>query len=151
MLAIGKKFRDIGFLILRVGIGAMFIFHGFPKMTGGPTKWAELGKAISVFGITFAPTFWGFMAAFSELFGGLALIVGFLVRPFCVLLVITMLVASAMHVQAGLADGRALDQALATAAPAIEMGIVFLSLFFLGAGKYSLAAYLKGRKAKAAN
>ncbi len=143
MLAIGKKFRDIGFLILRVGIGAMFISHGFPKMTGGPTKWLELGKAMSVFGITFAPTFWGFMAAFSELFGGLALIVGFLVRPFCVLLVITMLVASAMHLQAGLAAG------LGEASHAIEMGIVFLSLLFLGAGKYSLAAYLKGRKAKA--
>ena len=30
------KYRDIGLLILRVGIGIMFMIHGLPKLTAGP-------------------------------------------------------------------------------------------------------------------
>lgn len=32
------KYRDVGLLILRVGIGLMFMIHGFPKLFGGPEK-----------------------------------------------------------------------------------------------------------------
>ena len=30
------KYRDIGLLFLRIGIGVMFIMHGLPKLIGGP-------------------------------------------------------------------------------------------------------------------
>lgn len=33
-----NKHRHIGLLILRIGIGCMFLFHGAPKMFGGPEE-----------------------------------------------------------------------------------------------------------------
>ncbi len=75
------KGSDAGLLILRVGIGVMFMIHGWPKLSGGPEVWVKLGGAIGVFGITFAPTFWGLMAAVSEFAGGLMPALGLRNRP----------------------------------------------------------------------
>ena len=49
------KRSDLGLLLLRIGIGAMFVAHGFPKLIGGPAKWTALGTATSHLGIDFAP------------------------------------------------------------------------------------------------
>ena len=125
-----NKYRDIGLLILRIGFGCMYIQYGAPKMFGGPKAWEGLGMAMGSMGITVAPVFWGFMASFSMFFGGICLIVGLLARPFSILLFITMAVAVSMHLHKG--DG------LPIASHAIDNTIVFLSLFFMGPGKYSL-------------
>ena len=121
--------RDFGILLLRIGIGVLAVYHGFPKLMGGPQAWAGLGKAMGVMGITFAPQFWGFMAAFAEFFGGIAIITGFFMRPLCALLTFTMSVAALMHLGKG--DG------LQVASYAISMGVVYLSLIFIGPGSYS--------------
>ena len=123
-----EKMANFGLLILRIGIGVMFIYHGLPKLMGGPGAWEGLGKTMGIFGITFLPQFWGFMAAFAEAVGGVALIAGIAFRPFLVLLLIDMIVASTMHLSKG--------QGLFAASHAVEMGIVFLSLIFTGPGKY---------------
>jgi putative oxidoreductase len=125
----GKTLCDFGLLLLRVGIGVMAVYHGYPKIMGGLHAWGELGRAMGVLGITFAPQFWGFMAAFSEFFGGLALVTGLFMRPFCALLAFTMSVAAFMHLGKG--DG------LQVASYAISMGIVYLGLIFTGPGAYS--------------
>ena len=89
---------DIALLILRVGIGIMFILHGYPKMMGGMEKWIGLGSyGMGSVGIDFFPAFWGFMAAFSEFFGGLMILFGIYIRYFSILLFITMLVAINTH------------------------------------------------------
>ncbi len=124
-----SRYRDAGLLFLRIGLGAMFLYHGLPKIIGGSEKWATLGTAMQYTGIEFLPAFWGFMAAFSEFFGGLCLILGLVFRPVCMLLAITMAVATAMHLGRG--------DSLQVASHAIENGIVFLSLIFIGPGKYS--------------
>lgn len=125
---INKNGKDIGLLILRLGIGVMFIMHGLPKITGGPERWEALGGAMGALGIHFIPVFWGFMAAFAEFFGGIFLIFGLLWRPATFLLFFTMLVAALFHLERG--DG------FKGSAHAIELGIVFLGLFFTGPGKY---------------
>jgi putative oxidoreductase len=130
-----QKLQDIGLLVLRVGIGAMFMVHGIPKLQSGPVAWEGLGKAMGVFGITVAPMFWGFMAAVSEAVGGLLLVLGVLVRPACLFLAITMVVAAGMHLSQG--DG------LMGASHAIEAGIVFLSLIFIGGGTYTVMKLFK--------
>lgn len=124
------KYRNTGLLLLRIGVGIMFIIHGFPKLAGGPQGWEGLGGSMKVIGIDFLPVFWGFMAAVTETFGGFLLIVGLFYRPACILLVFTMIIAALVHFGKG--DG------LQGASHAIELAIVFFSLIFIGPGKYSV-------------
>jgi putative oxidoreductase len=124
--------KDAGLLLLRLGIGVMFIYHGWPKLMGGTETWHGLGQAMGNLGIAFAPTFWGFMAAAAEFFGGIALIVGAPFRFFCAIAAFDMFVAALFHLKAG--------QGLGQASHAIELMIVFVSLLVMGAGRYSLSA-----------
>ena len=124
------KYRNTGLLIVRVGLGIMFMIHGFPKIMGGPEGWTGLGGSMKVIGIDFLPIFWGFMAAATETFGGFLLLLGLFFRPVNILLVFTMLIATLVHFGKG--DG------LSGASHAIELGIVFFSLIFIGPGKYSI-------------
>jgi putative oxidoreductase len=124
------KFREAGLLILRIGIGASFMAHGIPKLMGGPDKWAGVGKAMSNIGITFYPEAWGLMAALSETLGGLLLIIGLLFRPACLVLLFTMFIAGLMHLKAG--------DPFTKWSHALEAGILFFALLFIGPGKYSI-------------
>ena len=125
-----SKYQDAGLLALRIGIGLMFILHGYPKLLGGIEKWEGLGNKMSFVGIDFFSVFWGFMAAFSETIGGLLFALGLFFRPASFLLLCTMVVASAFHLGKG--DG------VPGASHAIEAGILFASMIFIGPGKYSL-------------
>lgn len=124
------KFRDIGLLVLRVGLGLSFIVHGAGKMFGGPEMWTNLGGAMANWGMTMFPMFWGFMAAFSEFAGGILFILGFMFRPAAILLTITMAVATTMHITKG--------DPFTVYSHALELGIVFFSLIFVGPGKFSI-------------
>lgn len=112
----------------------MFMFHGWPKLAGGAKQWAKLGKATATLGIDFAPTFFGFMAAVSEFFGGLLLALGLLFRPAAALMAATMVVAASLHLDRG--DG------LGGASHAIESSILFCALLLIGPGAYALDAKL---------
>ena len=127
------KYKDLGIFILRLGIGLMFMMHGFPKFIGGTDKWISLGNyGMGFIGINFLPIFWGFMAAFAEFIGGIHLILGLFTRFFSLLMFFTMTIASMTHI----GDG------IMSASHAIESAIVFLSLIVIGAGKYSLDYHL---------
>lgn len=105
------------------------MMHGFPKLMAGPEMWTGLGGAMGNLGITFAPALWGFLAALSEFGGGLALILGLFARPAVLMMASTMVVAATMHLSKG--DG------FTRSSHAIELGIVFLSLFLIGPGRFS--------------
>ncbi len=122
--------RDLGLLIARVGMGAMFMVHGWPKISGGPETWAKIGKAMGVLGIDFAPTFWGFCAAVSEFVGGLLLATGIAFVPAVLTLIFTMFVAALVHLDKG--DG------IKGASHAIEAGVVFIALALTGPGRYAV-------------
>lgn len=129
-----QKLLDSGLLLLRIGLGISIFFHGLPLIMGGVQTWNYVGASMANFGITFAPAFWGFMAAFIETIGGLLLMLGLFFRPTMILLSINMLVALSSHLFAGdtyLVFGHSLD-----------LFIVYFSLFFIGTGKYSLDAKL---------
>lgn len=123
-----------GWLILRFGIGISIFLHGFPKITGGAETWTAIGSSMGVFGINFAPTFWGLLAAVSESLGGLLFALGLFFRPASFMLAGTMTVALATHIASGddfMIYGHALD-----------LLIVFVAAILIGAGKYSLDAKL---------
>ena len=118
------QLRDLGYLILRVGIGIMFAYHGYGKLAGGVPMWEQVGSVVGILGITAGYKFFGFLATISEFGGGLCLIFGFLFRPACIMLFLTMAMATTMHLTKG--DG------LDIASHAIEAGIVFLGMLFIG-------------------
>ncbi|QMU29803.1 DoxX family protein [Adhaeribacter radiodurans] len=122
--------RNLGLLLLRVGIGWAFMMHGFPKIKGGPGFWEQLGGAMGNLGITFAPTFWGFLGAFAEFGGGFLLLLGLFFRPVTLMLFFTMCIATTSHISNG--------DDFNTYSHALEAGILFISLFFIGPGKISL-------------
>ena len=33
------RYRDLGLLVMRVGLGLSFMAHGWPKLVGGPETW----------------------------------------------------------------------------------------------------------------
>ncbi len=94
-------YRNVGLLIIRIGLGIMFILHGYPKMFGGPDTWVEVGSAMQFLGIDFAPMFFGFMAGVTEFFGGIFLLFGLFFTPSVIFLFIVMLVATIKHLGAG--------------------------------------------------
>ena len=132
------RYHNLGLLIIRVGLGIMFMVHGFPKITGGPEAWASLGGVMGKVGLGFAPTFWGFMAALAEFGGGLLLVLGLLFRFACLGLLITMAMATVMHLSAG--DG------FGDYSHALESAFVFLGLLLAGPGRYSLDERLFGSR-----
>ncbi|HTJ77622.1 MAG TPA: DoxX family protein [Rariglobus sp.] len=127
------SFSDLGLLVMRLGVGALFlIVHGFPKLAGGPDKWESIGRAVSYLGIKFGYTGWGLAASVAETLGGLLLMIGFAHRPAALTLFVTMTVAAIWkYYPFGGWD--------AAAHPA-AMAIVCLGLLFTGPGKYSLDA-----------
>lgn len=115
---------------MRVGLGIMYITHGYPKLLGGTAMWEGVGGAMGYISITSFPVVWGFLASVVETVGGLFLIMGLFFRPTTILLMFVMLVASLSHFGAG--------EGLAGASHAIKMALVFLGLSFVGPGKYSI-------------
>lgn len=132
MALFANRYRthDLGLLMLRVGIGVMFTLHGYPKLIGGTEAWAQIGGTMKLVGIHFAPAFWGFLAAAAEAVGGQLLAIGLFFRVACVFLLGTMLMATIMHLSSG-------DEFNAYS-HALESAILFLSLAFIGPGKFSV-------------
>lgn len=128
------KHRDLGLLILRLGVGAAFIIHGLPKLTAGPNGpngWTNLGHSMGHIGIHFFPAFWGFMAAVSEGIGGVLLIIGAFYRPTCLLLAFTMTIATLT-----LASGK--KREFSTYSHPLKMAFVFVGLACVGPGRFSV-------------
>jgi len=131
MAALGKlgNYKNFGLLIIRVGLGIMFVYHGYPKLLGGQKMWTQLGESTKYVGIHFLPMVWGLLCAIVETVGGLLLVLGLWFRPVCILLFINLFVATAAQFAGG---------GLQEAAHPIEDAIVFAGLIFLGPGKFSV-------------
>ena len=118
------KHVNTGLLVLRIGIGIMFMFHGLPKLLGGPDMWENIGSSMSYVGIDFLHVFWGFMAGFAEAVGGLFLVLGLAFLP------------AALMMHFGKGDG------FTGYSHALESMILFISLAIIGPGKYRLSTFV---------
>jgi putative oxidoreductase len=129
------QIRDLGLLLLRLGVGLGFVFfHGWDKLSGGPERWTAVGGAVGQIGIGFGHTYFGALAAFSESVGALLLALGFLFRPAAALLFCTMTMATIQHVTTG----------QGTPAHAFKNAWVFLGLMLIGPGRWSIDAWIQG-------
>ncbi len=125
---------DLVLLIIRVGIGLIFIRHGFPKIMAGTSEWIWLGEQMKVFGITFLPIVWGLAAACTEFFGGIAFATGFMTRFAAMFLAFVMFVAFLHHINKGDSWGHMSHP--------LSLFIVFIAFAIGGAGIYSFDAFL---------
>lgn len=135
------KKPETGLLLLRAGVGITMIFHGLPKYFGGSAMLTSVGKAVSIYGLdTKYALAWGFAAASVEVFGGLLIILGVLFRSSAFALICVMLTALLSH-------HPALNlKAFPDYAHAWVMLCVFVSLFLVGPGEYTLGG--SGGKSK---
>ena len=124
------NFKNTGILLVRIGLGIMFIMHGYPKLLGGPSMWENIGGAMGQIGITALPTLWGLLAALAETAGGICFLLGLFFRPVALIMTFNMIIAALHHLGAG--------EGLQGASHAIEIGIVFLGFALIGPGKYSV-------------
>lgn len=128
---------DMGLLVLRSVAGtSMLLNHGVGKIMAGPERWTQLGGNMEHVGISFMPVAWGFMAAFSESFGALLLVLGFQVRVLAFLLACTMSMAVFTHLNMPAGEANA---GWAGASHALEFLGMFVALLFLGGGKIGVS------------
>ena len=120
---------NAGLLVLRIGIGMIFIIHGVPKLMGGVKSWIQLGSTMSIVGVSFTPAFWGFMAVVAEVLGGLFIVLGLMHRFVALFLMFTMIIALLVHVTAG--------DPFAVYSNALKALVVFIALLISGPGIYS--------------
>ena len=120
------KYRETGLLLMRVGLGVLFIILTGPVLLGGPNAWAHNGDAIRNLGLHNHFQFWGFLGALLGCAGGALMIFGLFFR-LGVLLVFVITIVHLLGIRSYRAE-----------LPAIELAIMLVGLLFVGPGKYSV-------------
>lgn len=131
-------------LALRIPVGIIFVAHGAQKLFGAFGGYGLEGTGQFMASIGLTPGYlMALLAGSAEFFGGLALILGLLVRPAAAALSFAMLVAIfSVHIGKGLFmanNGYEFGLALLAAS---------LSLLISGAGRASVDAWLAARSAR---
>ncbi|MCJ1705786.1 DoxX family protein [Rathayibacter sp. VKM Ac-2926] len=127
-----------GLLVLRLALGAVFLAHGWQKIAVDGL--AATTEGFGAMGIPFAAVL-APVAAFTELLGGAAIIVGLLTRIAAAGLAITALVALVVvHLPSGFfAATGGIEFVLVLAAGAVALALT-------GAGRLSVDALLRRRR-----
>ena len=116
---------DMALLVARLGIGALMLTHGIPKMiklfSGAPVQFP------SVMGLS--PELSLGLAVFAEVICSVFIVAGFATRLAVIPLIITMLVAAFIF--------HAPDP-FAKQEPSLQYLLVYAVLLFAGSGKYSI-------------
>lgn len=138
-MSLPAPLREIALLLTRLGIGGVFIAHGWQKLvTNGVAATAD---AFGQMGVPL-PTLSAWGATLVELFGGAALVLGLAVPLVGVLLALDMLGAY-VFVHAG----NGVFAAQGGFELVLALGLACLLLATLGAGRFSLDHVLLGRRA----
>lgn len=118
----GWKNKSLGLLLLRLTLGSIFIVHGVQKFM-------DIESTIGFFSKIGIPSFFAYVVAFVETFGGLAVVLGIFTGLSGILLAIVMVVAL-ITVKFNLGFFRyEIDLALLGSA---------LAIIFTGPGHYSI-------------
>lgn len=127
------RVQPLGFFILRVVLGVIMVVHGYHKVFGGLHHHAQFVASLGM------PAWLGYVSAFTEFLGGIALIAGVLTRFAAFAVCIDMGVAIAkVHWHNGLTGQGGFEFPLSLAA-------IAFALIFTGAGPISVD-WLTGRK-----
>lgn len=123
-----KNNTDLALLLVRLGVGLVFVAHGWQKLDG-------MEGTVAFFGSIGLSAFWAYLVAWVELIGGIAMLAGLYTNWAGLLLAIVMLVAITMlKFSKGFLGGYEFDLVLFLAS---------LSIVFSGPGRYTLRALKK--------
>ncbi|MBD5780191.1 DoxX family protein [Pelagicoccus sp. NFK12] len=126
-----SKFDFFGVLLLRIGVGAVLAFHGYPILTGGGSVWTDVGKGAAI--ASLPPSFFeyaGLASGILQFIGGILLIIGMFTRGTALLLSIVVGFAIANLIAAGSFQLGFLAH--------LQMILALLGLVFIGPGRLSL-------------
>lgn len=135
-----EKLKPLGLLVLRVALGAAFVFHGYPKLTNP----AHALRAFPSYGF---PGYFAYISGLLEVFGGGLLIAGLFTRGAALLLAI----------EVGLVFGRTILPSVgiynfARYEMPLLLGAMSIALVTTGAGLISFDAFTfeaaRGKPAK---
>jgi len=121
-------FSNLRLLWLRVLMGLSIAYHGFGKVFGG--RMEAFTHGVGEMGFPF-PALFAWLAALSELVGGLLLVVGLATRPAALFIFVNMCVAAFIRHGADPFSRKEL---------ALAYGVIAGALILTGAGKLSLDA-----------
>ena len=125
---------DIALVIARIGIAALMLTHGIPKLvmlfSAAPVQFPEVLGMSGEFSLS--------LAVFAEVFCSILLLAGFATRLAVIPLAITMLVAVFLI--------HAADP-LSVKEPALHYLLVYIVLLLAGSGKYSIDYVLQLKRA----
>jgi len=135
LLDTSAQTTDFALLLGRVAIGVCFVLHGLGKLgligTGNMEGFAAWLKEL---GVPFSAV-QARVAMLSEIVGGMLLAAGFLTRPACLLLVVTMVVAGRVGHRGA---GYLITNEPAGAEYTINLAVVCGVLALLGPGRISV-------------
>jgi putative oxidoreductase len=123
-----SKKMDIALLITRVGIGLLMLTHGLPKISGFSEDPVQFMDLLGI-GTTASLA----LAVFAEVVCSVLVVLGLGTRLAVIPLSITMLIA-AFHIHIG--------DPFAKQEMALHFLLVYVVLFILGSGKYSIDSIL---------
>jgi uncharacterized membrane protein YphA (DoxX/SURF4 family) len=128
---ISGKNIDLGLLLVRVGLALVFIAHGWAKI-------GDMAGTVTFFSILQLSPFWAYLVAYTELFAGIAMLLGILTNWAGLLLAVTMIVAIALaKLSKGFLGGYEFD---------IVLFLGALAIVLAGPGRYTIQNILKKRE-----
>jgi putative oxidoreductase len=147
-----KKYYQWGLLLLRLIIGFGFMAHGWAKLSRGP---AGFEKLLIYTGVPF-PHITSWLVPFTELLGGLAILMGAFVTIVAIPLIVTMLVALfTVQIHYGFSSVNTIGLTVngpIFGPPGYEINLLYIagliSLMFTGAGALSIDSLINLRKKK---
>ena len=129
------RLQPLALLLMRLSLGIIMTVHGYHKVFGGLQHFAHMIGGMGL------PSWLGYVSAFTELLGGLLIIVGFFTRPAAFAICINLGVAIwKVHLHNGLLgspDRPGFEFPLAAATLAF-------ALIFFGAGPIAIDHVLRG-------
>ena len=127
-----QSIAPYSYAIIRFAAGAILIYHGYNKLFGGIIGMVAQ-NLVTRLGLP-DPLAWAYFLGILEFFGGIALALGFLVRPIALMLVIEFIIITWWH----WGNGYVFSSPKGGYEYPLLLLVIYVAIFFRGAGRCSI-------------